>query len=600
MKQAALEYTIPAVRPGTMTAVTFVTFLPLTPKPIGDKYPVTSSNRPNGGAIRRPARGAGHIRLRHEEPSMKKCLFTNGTVLTMEGESVQYEACAVSGNTILGVGTAAAMKELAGPSCEEVDLSGGVLIPGFTDCHLHLVLSAFFKMNIDLAEVASIGDLLAIIRARAAAIAPGTWILGLRFREDNFPDKRIPSLKELDGAAPDNPILLVRYDGHTGLVNSAALTAADITGDTPDPAGGVIVREGGKPTGVLKELAIDLALAALPAPDVEEFRKGFYLFMDDLLKSGIVHVHSVLQTGQNGPAGSLGPFEIPLLKLFQKEIHQSVYPLVAATTVEEAVKTLVEHFGAEKRGGAWRGGALKIFVDGTFGSRTARFSEDYSDLPGERGMMVIESGALRDTIFAAQKEGLQVAAHIIGDEAVTETVRIFAEARRSVGGPDLRHRIEHCGMIKASDFPAIKGAGIILSFQPSFIVSEGSWIESRVGRARLTDVYAIRRAIETGIPVCGGSDSPIESPAVLAGVWGAVVRKGFTPDQSISPYDALSLYTSRAGYASFEEETRGTITKGRRADLVVLEHDPRAVNPNEIKDIKVRLTMVGGEVKYSG
>ncbi len=389
---------------------------------------------------------------------MKNYLFTNGTVLTMEGESIAREACVVSGGIILGAGAAAPMKALAGPSCEEIDLSGGLLVPGFTDCHLHLVLSAFFKMNTDLADVGSVAELLAIIRDKASALAPGAWIMGLRFREDNFPDKRMPTLAQLDSAVPNNPVLLVRYDGHTGLVNSAALAAAKITGDTPDPAGGVIAREGGKPTGVLKELAIDLALAALPTPDVEEFRKGFYLFMDDLLKSGIVHVHSVLQTGPNGPAGSLGPFEIPLLKLFEKEIHHSVYPLVAAPSVGEAVKTLAEQFGAEKKDGRWRGGALKIFVDGTFGSRTARFSEDYSDMPGERGMMVIDSDALRQTIFGAQKEGLQIAAHIIGDEAITETVRIFADARRTVGGPDLRHRIEHCGMIKRADFPGDQGS----------------------------------------------------------------------------------------------------------------------------------------------
>ncbi len=531
---------------------------------------------------------------------MKSYLFTNGTVLTMEGESITHEACVVTGDTIVAAGAPAEIKARAGASYEEIDLSGGVLIPGFTDCHLHLVLSAYFKMNTDLADVGSVAELISIIKGKASAAPQGAWIMGLRFREDNFPDKRIPTLAELDAAAPRNPVLLIRYDGHTGLVNSAAMTAASITGTTPDPAGGVIVREGGLPTGVLKELAVDLAVAALPTPDVEEFRKGFYLFRDDLLKYGIVRVHSVLQTGPNGPAGSLGPFEIPLLKLFEKEIHQSVYPLVAATSAAEAVTTLADQFGAEKRQGHWHGGALKIFVDGTFGSRTARFSEDYSDMPGERGMLVLDIDALRETVFAAQKEGLQVAAHIIGDEAITEAVRIFAEARKNVGGPNLRHRIEHCGMIKRSDFSLIKKAGIILSFQPSFIVSEGAWIESRVGSERLGDVYAIRRALDREIPVCGGSDSPIESASVLAGVWGAVTRHGFTADQRLTPYEALSLYTSRAAYASFEEDTRGTIQAGRRADLVVLERDPRSVPPDEIRDIGVKLTMIGGEVRYGG
>ncbi len=531
---------------------------------------------------------------------MGNYIFTNGTVLTMEGQSVTYGACLVSGDTIAGTGTADELRARAGATCDEIDLAGGVLIPGFTDCHLHLVLSAYFRMNTDLADVGSVDELLSIIKGKVAASSPGAWIMGLRFREDNFPDKRMPTLAELDAAAPHNPVLLIRYDGHTGLVNSATLSAAKITDNTPDPEGGVIAREHGRPTGVLKELAIDLALAAFPIPDVEEFRKGFHLFVDELSKSGIVRVHSVLQTGQNGPAGSLGPYEVPLLKLFEKEIHQSVYPLVAATSVAEAVTTLAEKFGAEKKNGRWCGGALKIFVDGTFGSRTARFSEDYSDMPGERGMMVIGDEALRATVFEAQKEGLRVAAHVIGDEAVSRTISVFAEARRSIGGPDLRHRIEHCGMIRRSDFPAIKEAGIILSFQPSFIVSEGSWIESRVGKGRLEDVYAIRHALEADIPVCGGSDSPIESPSVLAGMWGAVTRRGFTADQRLSAYDALSLYTSRAAYASFEEDTRGTIEAGKQADLVILDRDPRLVSPDEIRDIAVKMTMIGGEIIYGG
>jgi len=531
---------------------------------------------------------------------MKTYVITNGTVLTMKGPSISHEACLVSGDTVTRVGTIADVRARAGAPCEEIDLAGGLLIPGFTDCHQHLVLSAYFKMNTDLADVGSVGEILSIIREKAASAPPGAWIMGLRFREDNFPDKKMPTLAELDAAAPKNPVLLIRYDGHTGLVNSATLSAAKITNTTPDPDGGVIGREGGRLTGVLKELAIDLALSAFPIPGVEEFRKGFRMFVDDLSRFGIVRVHSVLQTGQNGPAGSLGPYEVPLLKLFEKEIRQSVYPLVAATSVSEAVTTLSEQFGAEKKDGRWRGGALKIFVDGTFGSRTALFSDDYFDMPGERGMMVMSIDVLRKTIFEAQKEGLQIAAHIIGDEAITQAAAIFAEAGRQIGGPPLRHRIEHCGMIRRSDFPVIRDAGIILSFQPSFIVSEGTWIESRVGKERLGDVYAVRRALDEDIPGCGGSDSPIESPSVMAGVWGAVTRHGFTADQALSAYDALSLYTNRAAYASFEENTRGTIEAGSRADLVVLDRDPRTVPPDEIKDVRVKMTMIGGDIVYGG
>ncbi len=474
---------------------------------------------------------------------MTNYFFTNGTVLTMEGETITREACAVRGDTILGTGTSADMKAALRAGYEEIDLSGGLLVPGFVDCHLHLVLSAYFKMNIDLANAASVDEVLSIMGKKAASLPPDKWIMGLRFREDNFPDKRIPTLAELDRAVPNNPLLLIRYDGHTALANSVTMAAAKITGETPDPPGGVIVKEGGRPTGVFRELAIDLVLAAFPTPDVEEFRTGFVGFMEDMLRFGIVRVQSVLQTGSLGPSGSLGPFEIPLLKLFEQQLHQQVYPLVAAPTADVAVKTLVEQFGAKKEAGRWRGGALKLFADGTFGSRTAYFSEDYSDMPGERGMLVKEPDALRDIIFAAHKEGLQTAIHVIGDRAISEVAGMFKEARDKFGGPDLRHRIEHCGMINPQDFKTIKDAGIMLSFQPSFIVSEGAWMESRVGKRRLGNVYPIRRAIDAGIPVCGGSDSPIEVPDVMAGVWGTVVREGFTKDQAITAVrGALALH----------------------------------------------------------
>jgi predicted amidohydrolase YtcJ len=529
---------------------------------------------------------------------MNKLLLTKGTVLTMEREGITHEACAVMGDRIAGVGNADAMRELLGAGTKEIDLTGGLLVPGFIDCHLHLVLSAFFKMNVDLAAVGSVKDLLSTVRQKAASLPPGKWLMGLRFREDNFPDKRMPTLEELTAAAPHNPVLLIRYDGHTGLANPAALEAAHITGDTPDPPGGIIAREGGRPTGVLKERAVDLVLSALPTPDVEEFKAGFALFMEDLLRFGVTAVHTVLQTGPNGPAGSLGPFEIPLLKLFEKEIPQRLYPLVAASSVDEATAALSEQFGAKKVDGVWRGGALKLFADGTFGSRTAYFSEEYADMPGERGMMVKEPGELFEIISAAQREGLQTAVHVIGDRAITEVAGMFLAAKRTIGGPDLRHRIEHCGMISPDDWGTIREAGIILSFQPSFIVSEGAWIESRVGKGRLGRVYPIRTAIDRMVPVSGGSDSPIETPDVMAGIWGAVTRHGFTADQRISAYEALSLYTSRAAWASFDEATTGTITKGKRADLVVLDRDPRAAPPDEIKDIRVMLTMIGGEIRY--
>jgi len=528
---------------------------------------------------------------------MARYLFTNGTVITMEREDDLHEASAVIDDVIAGVGTPSDMKELLGSDYTEIDMNGGALLPGFTDCHIHMVLSTFFTMNLDLAKIGSIGELLGIIRDRAGKVGAEKWLMGMRFREDDYTEGRMPTLSELDEAAPENPLVLLRYDGHSALVNSLALKAAGITMDTPDPEGGVIEKRDGKLTGVLKELAMQPVISAMPIPDMEEFRQGCMSFVQRLLSYGVVCVHNIMQTGPDGPSGDLGPFEIPIFKLFEADIPIRSYPMIAAPNTAEAVKAVTEQFGGEMKDGRLHGGALKIFADGTFGSRTAYFTEDYHDQPGERGMLVNSLEALEHLVFSAQEEGVQVAVHAIGDRGVSEMVDIFVKAREKFGKKGLRHRIEHAGMIAPELFPKIKDAGLILSFQPSFIASEGSWMKTRVGK-RLGRVYPIRSAIDEGVPVCGGSDSPIEEPNVMEGIWGTVVREGFTTDQALSVFEAISLYTSRAAFASFQEGARGTITPGLPADLVVLDKNPLAVKSSSLKDIKVMRTVIGGKTVW--
>ena len=199
---------------------------------------------------------------------MTQYLFTNGTVITMEQEGDRHEACAVIDGVIAGTGTIAEMKRLFSSDYAEIDMNGGALLPGFTDCHLHMILSTFFTMNLDLAKIGSIRELLEVIRGRAEKVEPGKWLLGMRFREDDYAEGRMPTLSELDDATPEHPLVLLRYDGHSALVNSLALNAADVTKDTPDPAGGVIEKRDGGLTGVLKELAMQPVISAMPIPEM--------------------------------------------------------------------------------------------------------------------------------------------------------------------------------------------------------------------------------------------------------------------------------------------------------------------------------------------
>ncbi len=530
---------------------------------------------------------------------MANTLFTNGQVITMEREGLVYPACAVRDNRICGVGEPGFMKELLGQTYEEVDLQGGVLLPGFVDCHFHLILACYFKMNLDLIGmgIGSVDELLALFRDKASSTLSGKWMMGLRLDETRFSEKRFPTLAELDDATPDHPVLIMRYDGHSGIANSNALKLAGIDRNTRDPAGGEIGRADGELTGVLKEKAMVEVFNVIPIPEAEDLLNGRDQVRDGLLAQGITGYHNIMLTSEDGPSGALGPYEVPLFKMFEEGLPFRHYPLIAANSAGDAIQILEKEFNAKKLDGVWHGGGLKLFADGTFGSRTAVLFEDYADAAGERGFMVCEMDWLKKTIFEAHKEGLTVAVHTIGDSAVDQVARILLDAQQLVGQKQLRHRIEHCSMVRPETVKLLKNAGVICSMQPSFIVSEGSWIRDRVGD-RVNTVYPMKTILEEAIPLCGGSDAPVEISEPLAGMWGAVVREGFTTDQALTPYEAVSLYTSQAAYASRQENTHGTITPGKAADLVVLDKNPMAVSSEEIRDIKVKMTMIDGQPIY--
>lgn len=530
---------------------------------------------------------------------MQPILFTNGRVIPMEREDLSYPACAVRDSRICGVGSREFLKEMLGGACEEIDMQGGALLPGFVDCHFHLVLACYFKMNLDLMGlgVQSIEELLTLLADHAASGPPGKWILGLRFNEMQLREKRFPSLSELDTATPDHPLLIMRYDAHSGIANSRALELAGIRRDTANPVGGVIERSDGELTGILKEKAMVTVFDVIPVPEVDELLAGRDRVRESLLSQGITGYHNIMLTNEDGPSGKLGPFEIPLFKMFEDGLPFRHYPLVAAASVSETVATLQKAFTVTQTDGCWQKGAMKLFADGTFGSRTALLHNDYTDAAGVRGMTVCDMNRLRETIFEAHREGLRVAVHTIGDSAVDQVAGFFLDASQQFGFKPLRHRIEHCSMIRPQTLAVLKNAGVLCSMQPSFIVSEGSWIRDRVGD-RVSTVYPLKSLVRQGIPACAGSDAPVELAEPLAGIGATITREGFTSDEALTAFEALSLYTSRAAYASFDENERGTVTPGKAADLVLLDQNPLAVAPGDIKDIRTRLTMIDGVIHF--
>lgn len=528
-------------------------------------------------------------------------LYCGGRVITLEPAQPTAAALATRGGRILHVGSEsdcrAALRAAGLSEVEEVHLDGACVLPGFIDTHLHPIALLYFDMNADLRPARSIAALQDVLRDAARTLPAGEWLIGLQLEDEALAERRLPTAAEIDAACADRPVVLLEHDGHSSVGNSAALAAAGILADTPDPPAGRFGRDaGGAPNGACFESAARILFGAVPAPSLDRLAETARSTFAGLAARGITSAGVVLQTDAEGPGGETGRFEAMAMQILLEQACFSTYAILVGATVDAALaaRSSPLHDVAAGR----RVGGFKIFADGTFGSCTAHMREPFADRPGERGLATLSAGELRSRMRQAHDAGLQICVHAIGDAAIDACVGHFESILAESPRRDHRHRIEHASLLPPDLIARMARLGLCVSTQPLFIHSEKGWLDRRLGAARARFAYPLRALLEAGIRVGGASDAPVESTDVLHAIQCCVTREGFHPEEGVSVEQALRLFTSEAAFVQFEEDEKGTLAAGKRADLVVLGADPLAVAVEEIASIRVLRTVCGGRTTY--
>ena len=535
-------------------------------------------------------------------------ILSGGRIWTADAAQPWAESIAVRGDRIVFVGPSTGADAFRGPQTQVIELGGRLVTPGFNDAHLHLVSGAVTLERVDLIEAQDTAAVQAAIRTFAAANPQRPWVLGRGWLYGSFAGG-LPTKEQLDAAVSDRPAYMVCYDGHSGWANSRALALAGITKDTKNPEHGEIVKDPktGEPTGALKEAATALVERVIPATSADERYTLMRRALKQLSAQGITSVQDAGYPGAE-PAG-----EVPLLERLLAEDALSVRIRSALRIEPGAVDRAVAAAVALDRGhrGPWlRFGTIKGFVDGVIESHTAAMLEPYSDDPSKgRGEANWDPAALDAAVAAADKAGLQVYLHAIGDRGVRMALDAYERAARANGPRDRRHRIEHIETIAAADYPRFKALGVVASMQPLHanpdLNNTAVWSRN-AGPDRAGRGFSWGNVERAGGRLVFGSDWPVVTSDVFRGLYVAVTRKtregtppgGWLPEQAVTLESALRHYTSDGAWAAYEEAERGSLTAGKWADLVVLSHDLFAGPPEKILETRVLLTMAGGRIVH--
>jgi predicted amidohydrolase YtcJ len=518
----------------------------------------------------------------------------NARVWTGDARRPWADAVAVRGERIAAVGSSAEVRKLAGADARVIDARGGMVVPGFIDSHVHFLDGGFRLASVQLRDAASPADFIRRIEEFAATLPAGSWILGGDWDHERWGGE-LPTRAWIDSVTPDHPVWVNRLDGHMALANSAALRAAGIADSVSDVEGGTVVRDAaGRPTGVLKDNAMDLVWRVVPAPPPELEDRALDAAMRYVAERGVTSVHHM------GGWNDLAVFErARATGRLRTRIYAAV-PLASWAQLRDTV-------AARGRGDAWLHiGGLKAFVDGSLGSHTAAFQEPFTDQPGDRGLFVTDPDTLYAWTKGADAAGLHVLVHAIGDRAIATQLDVFARVAREHGARDRRFRIEHAQHVAPADLPRFARLGVIASMQPYHAIDDGRWAERVIGPERIRTTYAFRSLLDAGARLAFGSDWFVAPPSPLEGIYAAVTRRtlddrhpgGWVPEQRIGVEEALRAYTAGAAYAEFAEGDKGTLERGKLADFVLLDRDLTRIAPETIREARVLLTVVGGRVVH--
>ena len=519
----------------------------------------------------------------------------NGRVFTVEKSMPWAEAIAVRDGKFMAVGADSEIKKLIGDGTQAFDLQGKLVLPGFNDAHLHFCSGGLYLIGIDLRPAGDEKDFVRIIKEYIYKVPKGEWITGGNWDHENWPSKKFPRKELVDPVTPDHPVLLERLDGHIALANSLALKLAGITRDTPDPQGGEIVRDKqtGEPTGILRDTAADLVDAVIPPLPREKRERAIRAAVRHAQELGVTSVQD------NSSREDL-------------EIYQELLNSGDLGVRVNAWRNADDWADFQRLGIAaafgdpfLRLGTVKLFVDGSMGAGTALFFAPYADDPATAGLAIHTKEQLAALVGNADKAGLQIAAHAIGDKANAWILDAFAGAKAGNGAGSRRHRVEHAPVVRAEDVARFRELGVIASIQPSHCIDDMRWAEKRIG-ARVKDAYRFASFLQGGVRLAFGTDWDVEPLDPRLGLYAAVARElpaggpsgGWHPEEKLTLEQAIEAYTLGSAYAEFQEQTKGTITAGKLADLVVMEKNLFAIPEKDILTTPVAMTVLNGKIVF--
>ncbi len=525
-----------------------------------------------------------------------KKAFLNGKIYTVNPSMEYAEAIVTSHNKIVFVGSNKDAEDHIDKFTTVIDLNGKFVIPGFIDSHAHILMGGEFLLNIDLTTVDT-PELFSDKVAKFAIETKSKWVVGGSWNQHNWETSELPTKDWVDKNTPSIPLFLYRMDYHMALVNSHALDLAGITSETPNPPGGVIIKdENGRPTGILVDKAMDLVSSIIPQSSDDEYANAINAAMKLARENGVTSIHDISYD-----------YHFSALQKAEREnrLTSRVYTRLLLSKHKSMSTLQVEHsFGSD----ILKIGSMKAFADGSLGSESAYMFEAYESDPNNFGLAMEElsNGSLEEMIIESDKNKLQCSIHAIGDRAVSELLDIVERLVTENPSWDRRFRIEHAQTIRKEDIKRCADLGVIISAQPYHLFDDGCWAEEIIGKERLKQTYAFKSFLNAGVKLSFGSDWSVSTINPIKGIHVAVTREtsdgknpnGIIPEEKLTVEEAIKCYTINAAYAAFQEEEVGSLEVGKLADFVVLSENLFSAKQSDIKDIKILKTIFNGEVVF--
>jgi predicted amidohydrolase YtcJ len=536
-------------------------------------------------------------------------VLTNGKIVTVEDGMPEAQAIAVVGDRIAALASSADIKRHVGPKTQVIDLKGQLVIPGFIEGHGHFTGVGQAQLNLNLMKTTSWDQIVAMVGEAAKKAKPGQWIYGRGWHQEKWTTKPQPNVEgfpthdALSKVSPNNPVLLTHASGHASFANAKAMELSGITKDTPNPAGGDILKDAqGNPIGAFRETASRLIRTGTGEPKPTEAeaaaraRRILELASQESVSKGV--------TSFQDAGSSFADVDLMKQMIDEGKINVRLWVMIRMNN-QALAANLAKYRMVDYGNGFLTVRGIKKSIDGALGPRGAWLLEPYADKPGDTGHNTTTVEEIREASKLAIQHGYQMCVHAIGDRANRETLNIFEEFyNANPDKKDLRWRVEHAQHLHPADIPRFGKLGVIASMQGVHCTSDAPYVIARLGRQRAEEgAYVWQKLMKSGATVSNGTDAPVEDVDPIASFYSTVSRKltdgsVFFPDQRMSRMEALKSYTIKGAYAAFEEGSRGSLKAGKYADMVVLSKDIMTVPEDQIPTAEVMYTIVGGKVRY--